>query len=111
MSIRHERLGEVAQAEGNLALARSSFQKSLDLTESLAKADPGNVEYRRDLVISHLKLAGLALQMKDKAAVRQHATEAGTLLDELKRAGLFSNDPKVARMRAIIAGYLKAPSR
>ena len=42
LSVSHERIGEVQQAQGDLAAALTSYQASLAIAERLAKADPGN---------------------------------------------------------------------
>ena len=41
------------------------------LFRSLAKADPGNAEWRRDVAVSHAKLATVFLKSGDKAKARE----------------------------------------
>jgi hypothetical protein len=44
-------------AQGNLADALASYRSSLAIRERLAKADPGNAGWQRDVAVSHSKLA------------------------------------------------------
>ena len=43
-------------AQGNLPAALTSYQASLAITERLAKSDPGNAGWQRDLSVSHNKI-------------------------------------------------------
>ncbi len=45
------------QAQGDLAAALASYQASLAIAERLAKADPGNAGWQRDLAISYRNVA------------------------------------------------------
>jgi hypothetical protein len=47
----------VQQAQGDLAAALTSYQADLAIAERLAKADPGNAGWQRDLSASFTKLA------------------------------------------------------
>ena len=44
------------RAQGDLAAALTSYQASHDIFERLAKADPGNAGWQRDLSVSHNKM-------------------------------------------------------
>jgi hypothetical protein len=43
----------VLRAQGNLPAALDSYQASLTIADRLAKADPGNAGWQRDLALSH----------------------------------------------------------
>ena len=45
------------QAQGDLATALTSYQAALAIGERLAKADPGNAGWQRDLSVSHARSA------------------------------------------------------
>ena len=49
----------LCRAQGNLPAALDAFNASLRLRVRLAKADPGNAGWQRDLSVSHAKLANL----------------------------------------------------
>jgi len=51
LSVGHKRLGDVTQAAGDLATARTHHQTALDIRQRLAAADPANTERQRDLSV------------------------------------------------------------
>jgi hypothetical protein len=53
LSVSHDKIGDVQQAQDDLAAALTSYQASLAIAEHLAKADPGNAGWQRDLSVSH----------------------------------------------------------
>jgi len=46
----------VQRAQGDLATALTSYRASLAIRERLAKADPGNAGWQRDLSVSHERI-------------------------------------------------------
>ena len=52
---------------GSLANANADYQASLAVAERLAKADPGNAEWRRDLSVSHDKIGDVRQAQGDLA--------------------------------------------
>jgi len=46
-------LGDVAEAQGNLPEARRLYEAAVSIAEPIAKADPGNAAWQRDLSIAH----------------------------------------------------------
>ena len=58
LSVSHNKIGEVQQAQGDLAAALASYQASLAIAERLAKEDPGQCAgWQRDLAISYRNVA------------------------------------------------------
>jgi eukaryotic-like serine/threonine-protein kinase len=53
--------------QGDLAAALASYQASLAIAERLAKADPGNAGWQRDLSWSYSRLAKVRAQQGDHA--------------------------------------------
>jgi len=51
-----------------LAAAPTSYQASLAIRERLAKADPGNAGWQRDLSVSHNKIGDVQREQGDLAA-------------------------------------------
>ena len=56
------------QAQGDLAAALTSYQASLAIRERLAKADPGNAGWQRDLSVSQNKIGDVQQAQGDLAA-------------------------------------------
>ena len=52
----HNKIGDVLVAQGDLPAALTSYQASLAIAERLAKPDPGNAGWQRDLSVSHDKI-------------------------------------------------------
>jgi hypothetical protein len=57
LSVSYDRVGDVLVAQGNLPEALKSFRDGLAIRDRLAKADPGNAGWQRDLIVSCVKLA------------------------------------------------------
>ena len=49
LSVSHNKIGDVQVAQGDLAGALTSYRASLAIRDRLAKADPGNAGWQRDL--------------------------------------------------------------
>ena len=49
---RYDKIGDVLVAQGNLPAALKSYRDDLAIAERLAKADPGNAGWQRDLSVS-----------------------------------------------------------
>jgi len=62
----------VQQAQGDLAAALTSYQASLAIRERLAKADPGNAGWQRDVALSCGRVGVIELQQ----GVREDALKA-----------------------------------
>jgi hypothetical protein len=56
------RRGDVLVAQGNLPEALKAFRDGLAIRDRLAKADPANAGWQRDLSVSHAKLASAYLK-------------------------------------------------
>ena len=57
-----------AGAQGDLAAALTCYQASHEVFERLARADPGNAGWQRDLSVSHNKIGDVQLRQGDLAA-------------------------------------------
>jgi predicted negative regulator of RcsB-dependent stress response len=49
----YDKIGDVLVAQGNLPEALKSFRDGLAIADRLAKADPGNASWQRDLSVSY----------------------------------------------------------
>ena len=56
--VQRNRRGDLALKIDDLALARSEYEAGLEIAERLAKQDPGNAQYQRDLWSSLSRLRG-----------------------------------------------------
>jgi hypothetical protein len=94
-SVANDAIGDVLVAQGDLPAALTAFRASHAIFETLAKRDPGNSQWQRDLIVSYVKLSEAT---GDKAYVRkaldiaQMMQKKGTLVprdawmvNELKR--------------------------
>jgi tetratricopeptide (TPR) repeat protein len=55
--VSYEKVGDVQVAQGDLAGALKSYNDSLAIRVRLAKSDPGNAGWQRDLSVSYARLA------------------------------------------------------
>ena len=63
----YDKIGDVQVAQGDLAEALKSFRDGLAIRDRLAKADPGNAGWQRDLSVSYAKLASAYLKAEQPA--------------------------------------------
>jgi hypothetical protein len=57
--VSYNKIGDVLVAQGNLPEAQTSFRYGLAIAERLAKADPGNAEWQRDLSVCYNKIGNV----------------------------------------------------
>ncbi len=70
------KVGAVLVAQGDLDGALKAFRDDLAIAEDLSRADPGNAGWRRDIAVSHAKIANALRASHDLAGARQ-ALRAG----------------------------------
>ena len=71
-----DRVGDVLVAQGNLPEALKSYRDSLAIADRLAKSDPGNADWQRDLSVSYSRLA-IVLQRMGASADALNALRQG----------------------------------
>jgi predicted negative regulator of RcsB-dependent stress response len=59
--VTHNKIGDVLVAKGNLAEALHSYRDSLAIMDRLAKSDPSNAGWQRDLSVSYNKIGDVLL--------------------------------------------------
>jgi tetratricopeptide (TPR) repeat protein len=79
-------LGNVQQAQGDLAAALTSYQASLAIAERLAKADPGNASWQGDLSVSYEKIGDVQQAQGDLAAALTSYQVALAIRERLAKA-------------------------
>lgn len=66
--VSHEKIGDVAVAQGELAAARASYADAMVIAERLAARDPNYSEWQRDLGVSFYNLAQVEEAAQDPRA-------------------------------------------
>ncbi len=74
------------QAQGELAAALTSYQASHDIFERLAKADPGNAGWQRDLSVSHNNIGNVQRAQGDLPAALTSYQAARAIAERLAKA-------------------------
>jgi tetratricopeptide (TPR) repeat protein len=82
LSVSYNEIGDVLVAQGNLPEALKSFGDGLAIRDRLAKADPGNAGWRRDLIVSCVKLASI-----DKTGARTFLARAQQIAKQMQQRG------------------------
>src|SRR3954452_14500679 len=65
------KLGDVRQAQGDLAGARQAYEKGMRIADMLAALDPGNAQWQRDLAVSWWRLGDVRQAQDDLAGALQ----------------------------------------
>jgi hypothetical protein len=83
-----EKLGDVRQAQGDLAGALAAYVADLAIAERLAALDPGNPGWQRDLIVSHWRIAAVLEELPERRGeVATHWGKALAVARELAGSG------------------------
>ena len=74
------------QAQGNLAAALASYQASLDIRDRLAKSDPGNTVWQRDLSVSYIKVGDVEVAQGNLPAALTSYQSSLAIVDRLAKS-------------------------
>ena len=77
-------VGDVLIAQGNLAAALKSYQDGLAIRDRLAKADPSNVLWQRDLAVNHSRLAAVFARQGEALDALDALREGRAIIARLK---------------------------
>ena len=88
-------------AQRHLPQALKSFRDGLAIADSLAKADPGNAGWLRDLIVSCIKLAEV-----DQSAARTFLTRAQQIAERMQQRGQLA--PRDLWMLGELANRIQA---
>ena len=95
------KLGDVQQAQGDLAAALRSYSGGRDIAVALAQSDPSNAQWQRDLSYSLTKLSALAELSGRRDQALEYAEESLAIderLAALDRSNVtWQNDVHVSR--------------
>ena len=86
--------------QGDLMAALTSYQAALAIAERLAKADPGNAVWQRDLAVSHGKLVGAFRSAGQNQEARDHLTVGRAVI-----ARLVEQHPAQATWKRLLAWF------
>ena len=78
--------GDVAVAQGNLPVARELYAMALGTAEPIAKADPGNAGWQRDLALSHGRVAMILLRQGERERALSAFRQGREIILKLKAA-------------------------
>jgi tetratricopeptide (TPR) repeat protein len=79
-------LGDVAAAQGNLSSARQLYDNAVAIAEPIAKADPGNAGWQRDLSVSHNKIGDVLVEQGNLPAALESYRASLTIAERLAKA-------------------------
>ena len=82
-------------AQGNLAEALTSYRKGLAIIERLAKADPDNTGWQRDLVASYGRVGSVLAQQGEKILARDTFYRGRSIVAQLKDQ--FADDAQLPK--------------
>ena len=91
----HNKIGDVQRARGDLAAMLASYHAAHEIFERLAKADPTNALWQRDLSVSHNKLGDAQREQGELAAALSSYQASLAIRDRLAAA-----DPEMPRGNA-----------
>ena len=101
-------------AQGNLPAALSSYQAGLAIRERLAKSDPGNAGWQRDLAVSYDRVGDVQVAQGDLPAALGSYQASLAIIDRLAKSdpGNAGWQRDLSVLYAKLASvYLKASSQ
>ena len=84
LPVAYIKLGDMLMAQGNLAEALTSYRKGLAIIERLAKADPDNTGWQRDLLASYGRVGLVLAQQGESILARDTFYRARSIVAQLK---------------------------
>jgi len=89
--VSQEKIGDVLVAQGDGPGALAAYQAGLAIREGLAKRDPANTQWQRDLAISCAKLGSLESLLSIQQR-REHLSRGLKIVTNPKQAGRLNTD-------------------
>ena len=83
---RSNKIGDVKTAQGDLAGALKAYQDSLAIADRLAKSDPGNAGWQRDLSVSYEKIGDVKTAQGDLAGALKAYEDSLAISDRLAKS-------------------------
>ena len=82
----YDRIGDVQVAQGDLAGALKSYRDSLAIIDRLAKSDPGNAGWQRDLSVSYEKIGDVQVAQGDLPGALKSYRDSLAITDRLAKS-------------------------
>ena len=82
----YDKVGDVQVAQGDLAGALTSYRDSLAIRDRLAKSDPGNAGWQRDLSVSYEKVGDVQVAQGDLAGALTSYRDSLAIRDRLAKS-------------------------
>ena len=79
-------VGDVQMAQGDLAGALKSYNDSLAIRDRLAKSDPGNAGWQRDLSVSYERAGDVQVAQGDLAGALKSYNDSLAIFDRLAKS-------------------------
>ena len=100
----YNKVGDVLVDQGNLTEALKSFRDGLVIAERLAKTDPNNAGWQRDLSVLYNKVGDVLVDQGDLTDGRAYLQNALAILKQLDEAGrLEKRNSSITRIDAQLA--------
>jgi Tetratricopeptide repeat len=81
--VSYNKIGEVQMAQGDLKAAVKSYSEALAIRERLAKSDPGNADWQRDLWFSYAIVADTYRKSNETAKARDALAAGRAIIGKL----------------------------
>jgi tetratricopeptide (TPR) repeat protein len=101
--VSYEKIGDVQAAQGDLAAALHSYREDLAIADRLAKSDPGNAAWQRDLAVSYEKIGEVQVAQGDLSGALQSYREDLAIADRLVK----SDPDNAGWQRDLAVSYIK----
>ena len=82
----YNKIGDVQVAQGNLPAALTSYQAGLAIRDRLAKSDPGNADWQRDLSLSYEKVGDVQVAQGNLPAALASYQASLAIFDRLAKS-------------------------
>ena len=86
VSVSQMKIGDVLVEQGNLPEALKAFNASLAIADQLAKADPGNAGWQRDLSVSQAKIGDVLVEQGNLPEALKAFNASLAIADRLAKA-------------------------
>ena len=84
--VSYDKVGDVLVAQGNLPEALKTYRDALAITDRLAKSDPGNAGWQRDLSVSYNKIGDVLVAQGNLPEALKPTATALAIADRLAKS-------------------------
>ena len=91
-SVSYDKVGDVLVAQGNLTEALKTFRDSLAIADRLAKADPDNAGWQRDLSVAYDRVGDVLVAQGNLTEALKSFRDGLAIADRLAKADPTTQD-------------------